>query len=85
MNAIHLFLTYKWFDLTARGSKTTEYRDRILYHRPIWLRRHELTHVIFHRGYTSTTITVAITGIDIGPCPIPGWRGDYIRIHFNQP
>lgn len=81
-----LTLKYHWFDLTANGSKTIEYRAMTPYwEKRIWERRHELKTVVFHRGYTTETITKKITHIDIGPSPIEGWEGDFYRIHFSNP
>lgn len=80
---LDLVLTQHWFDETAAGRKDIEYRALT----PHWMRRiierrDELTHVRFRRGYTTRTLPLrTITLIDIGPCPIPGWAGNYIRIH----
>ena len=79
-----LSLTFHWFDQTLTGGKRIEYREKT----PRWMTqifdiREQLKHVRFSRGYTKITLTYAITKIDIGPCPIPGWDGDYIRIHFE--
>jgi hypothetical protein len=83
--SIHLVLTHEWFDKTASGEKRVEYRAMT----PRWMkriynRRDVLCLVTFARGYTKTTRTYSIRDIDIGPCPIPGWAGDYIRIHFTD-
>lgn len=78
-----LTLKYHWFDLTLSGSKTVEYRAMTSnWKRRIWERRHDLKEVCFYRGYTSQNVTKRITLIDIGPCPIEGWEGDFYRIHF---
>lgn len=50
----------------------------------IWQRRHGIKKVRFSRAYTATTQTFAVVKIDIGPCPIPGWTGDFYRIHFTE-
>lgn len=79
-------LTHHWFDQTESGAKTTEYR-RIIprWTRQIWERRFSIQTVVFSRGYSSRRITRKVSHIDIGPCPIPGWDGDYYRIHFTTP
>jgi len=79
-----LSLTFHWFDQTLTGGKRIEYRAIT----PRWMGqiyniREQLKQVRFSRGYTKTTAEYAITLIDLGPCPIPGWDGDYIRIHFE--
>jgi len=81
---LNLVLTHQWFDQTEAGMKRIEYRAIT----PYWMRRiyearDTLTHVQFSRGYTARRIKFKITTIDIGPCPIPGWEGDYFRIHFT--
>jgi hypothetical protein len=81
---IHLPLTFHWYDETEAGRKGTEYRAMTdKWRKEIWEKRHELTTVVFRRGFTKRTLTRKITLIDIGPCPIPGWSGDYYRIHFT--
>ena len=81
---LHLVLTHHWFDETEAGRKRVEYR--VMSPRwmdQIWERRNRIAAVRFARGYTSRTITRPVERIDIGPCPIPGWGGDFIRIHFH--
>ena len=84
---LHLVLTHHWYDETtkAENPKRIEYRAMT----PRWMkliygRRFLIGSVRFARGYTSTTTEFRVTHIDIGPCPIPGWDGDYIRIHFTD-
>lgn len=80
---LHLVLTHHWYDLTERGEKRIEYRyPSPRWMEQIWERRDRISAVRFARGYTSRTITRPVERIDIGPCQIPGWGGDYIRIHF---
>jgi hypothetical protein len=83
---IRLVLAYRWYDETISGEKRIEYRtmksERWI--SQIWDRRHTIKTVTFSRGYTSTIKTYRVTKIDIGPCPIPGWDGDYFRIHFED-
>lgn len=98
-NTINLVLTNHWYDETAHGRKRVEYRamTQTIAKGPkigqvvpskwlhqLWHRRHQIKRVRFSRGYTSTTQTFAVVKIDIGPCPIPGWSGDYYRIHFTD-
>jgi hypothetical protein len=87
---LKLNLTFHWYDETAAGRKRVEYRATTKedgkpsrWYGEIWLKRNEITAVRFARGFTPTTITFAVVKIDIGPCPIPGWEGDFYRIHFT--
>lgn len=82
---LHLPLTHHWYDETEHGAKCIEYRVMIpRWEKQIWQKRDRITHVRFSRGYTSRTIIFPVKRIDIGPCPIPGWAGEYYRIHFLQ-
>lgn len=84
---LHLVLTHHWFDESTNpvDPKRTEYREMSArWMRLIYERREQITHVRFARGYTKTTQTFSVTLIDIGPCPIAGWTGDFIRIHFTE-
>lgn len=83
-----------WYDKIASGEKTVEYR-RICDH---WMRRlceklpnangHKIRRfdiAEFRLGYKKQgAIVRKITNIDIGPCPYPGWNGEYFRIHFEN-
>ncbi len=87
---INLVLTNHWYDETAAGRKRVEYRVMTgggggpsQYLGQLWHQRHTLKRVRFSRGYTPTTQTFDIVKIDVGPCPIPGWSGEYYRIHFK--
>jgi len=84
VKTLHLFLTAHWFDLTEQDKKPVEYRrmgtrmeKQILSAKPGDL-------VAYHRGYTSNVCVRRITKIDIGPCPIEGWYGDFYRIHSER-
>jgi hypothetical protein len=82
---LHLVLTYHWFSETVSGRKRVEYRKMTpRWMRLIYERRDEIAFVRFARGYSSCMATYAVTNIDIGPCPIPGWDGQYFRIHFTD-
>ena len=82
---LHLPLKHHWYDETERGAKCIEYRVMIpRWEKQIWQKRDRITHVRFSRGYTSRTLLFPVERIDIGPCPIPGWAGEYYRIHFLQ-
>jgi hypothetical protein len=82
---LHLVLTHHWYDETESGAKCIEYRVMIpRWEKQIWQKRDRITHVRFSRGYTARTIIFPVERIDIGHCPIPGWGGDYYRIHFSQ-
>lgn len=83
---LHLMLYAKWFAMVSSGLKRVEYRQMTpRWTKQIWEKRDTLKMVVLHRGYTRNTITRDITLIDIGPCPYPGWSGDYYRIHFKGP
>lgn len=89
---IKLVLTNHWYDETASGRKRVEYRTMTepdgkpsRWYAQIWLKRHQIKKVRFARGYTPTTQVFDVLKIDIGPCHIPGWHGDYYRIHFTEP
>lgn len=82
---LHLVLTHHWYDETAAGHKRIEYRCmKPRWMRLIYERRDMIKRVRFSRGYTRTTQTFAVDKIDLGPCPIPGWSGQYFRIHFSD-
>lgn len=81
---LHLTLTALWYDCIAWDMKTVEYRALT----PFWKKR--VTKLVagdtlvFHRGYTRTTLTATVTGWDIGTCPYVGWEGEYYRISFTK-
>lgn len=83
LRRLHLVLSFHWFDEIATGRKRIEYRAMTpRWKKLIWDRRFELGAVRFSRGYTSTMTTHRILRITRGPCPIPGWDGDFYQIHF---
>ena len=79
---VHLVLTHHWYDEIAAGRKRTEYREQTGQWR---MRLHQRTPypIVFHRGYTSTTLRATAMLVDVGPCPYPEWPGEYIRVHFE--
>jgi len=82
--AIYLPLTFHWYDEIQAGRKKIEYRETSEYWRKrIWLKRFDLSHVQFRRGYSEVTTVREIMRIDIGLCPYPEWDGVYYRIHFQ--
>jgi len=65
------------------GRKDIEYRDITPYWKARLMRR-RVTHAAFSRGYTARGRFVRpVTHIDIGPCPYPGWTGNFYRIHLG--
>ena len=83
---LHLVLTYHWFAETVSGNKRIEYRKMSPHwKRLIWDRRERITRVRFQRGFEKDPLRVGyfVHKIDIGPCPIEGWDGDFYRIHFG--
>lgn len=89
---LKLVLTHHWYDETVSGRKRVEYRSMTeadgkpsRWYSQIWTKRHEIKRVRFSRGYTPTMQVFDVVKIDIGPCHIPGWNGDFYRIHFSSP
>jgi len=81
---VPLVLTHRWFDETESAGKRVEYRKMTSHWaKLIWEKRDRITHVRFSRGYTKKQTSFRVTKIDIGPCPIDGWDGDFYRIHFE--
>lgn len=81
---LHLMLCGWWWDQIRHNGKRIEYRQiKPRWTKQIWEKRETLSSVVLHRGYTATVIRAEITLIDIGPCPYPGWSGDYYRVHFK--
>jgi len=74
-----------WYEAILTGEKRTEYREV----KPYWEKRltklHEGTPVVFSCGYghSKPKIHAHVISIDKGPCPYPGWHGEYFRIHFS--
>ena len=90
MNALvaHFVLKRHWHAEMLAGRKDIEYRAIT----PYWtarLMRHlrggpKVTHAAFSRGYTARGRFIRpVTLIDIGPCPYPGWTGDFYRVHLG--
>lgn len=89
---LHLVLTAVWYDQMKAGKKDVEYRQANAY----WRERLEGAKapgkITFSRGYTSRhRITRPVLGITKGPCPYPGWTGEFYVIQLgpiedsNQP
>ena len=81
-------LTRQWFAKIWNGEKNTEYREV----KPYWTRRigawvgdDTPRFILFQIGYAKDgpRLLVQTSGVDIGPCPYPGWRGDFYRIRFD--
>ena len=80
---LRLVLAHHWFDAIERGTKTIEYRAMSPHWtRLIWNRRDRISAVVFQRGYTKRTLERPVASIDVGPCPYPGWPGNFYRIHL---
>lgn len=69
---LHLVLKSKWFDKIASGEKTSEYREcKPYWNKRFWgletanmkIVRRPYDTVVFHRGYTATTIEFRIIEI----------------------
>lgn len=74
-DTLQLFLKFKWYDLIESGKKKVEYRkikpyydSRLLIEpddgSPIRVRQYKS--VVFHRGFTNTTMEWQVTKIDMG-------------------
>ena len=62
---LHLVLKHKWYDMIATGEKTEEYREIKRYYEKKFY-NNDYTHIVFHRGYTKTTMKYAINSLTIG-------------------
>ena len=80
---VHFVLKRHWHTEMLSGRKDIEYRAIT----PFWtarLMRRPVTHAAFSRGYTARGRFIRpVTQIDIGPCPYPGWTGDFYRVHLG--
>lgn len=82
---LHLVLTHHWYDEIVSGRKRTEYREMSdFWRKRIWGKKDDIKTVTFARGYTDTTLTFDVVGIDQGSCPYPEWNDEYYRIHFKE-
>jgi len=76
---IHLVLEYCYYEQIDKGKKTVEYRDLTEYwfHR-LFMKKPDT--VVFHKGYTSTTMTFKIAKILVFPDyhQIEVWIGERI-------
>jgi hypothetical protein len=66
MSVLHLVLTTKWYNLIESGEKTSEYRANSLYWQERILRKWNQSHdlcIIFHKGYTLTTMFFKVKNI----------------------
>lgn len=78
---VHFVLKSVWFHQIGTGEKNVEYRAITPRWKTILDKNPNVA--CFSRGYNRRNrIFRAIEKIDIGPCPIPGWTGDYFRIHL---
>lgn len=83
VRTVHFILKSVWFEQIKNGTKNVEYRAVT----PRWtaILSKKPNVAIFSRGYTNRGRVVrVIEKIDVGPCPIPHWSGDYYRIHLRQ-
>lgn len=85
VKVLHLVLKHEWFDKVAAGEKWTEYRfPASQLGKRLLAKPEAYTHVRFARGYTRhRSDTFLIRYIDQGPCPLEGWAGSYVRIHYK--
>ena len=81
-------LTRAWFVKIWNGEKRTEYRAV----KPYWTKRIGAWivgcrphFILFQIGYAKDgpRLLVQTTGVDVGPCPYPGWCGYFYRIRFE--
>lgn len=79
-----LTLTHEWYDETVSGRKRVEYRDMSPHwRRLIWERRHRIARVRFFRAMSKESALFSVAEIDVGPCSLGGWSGEYYRIAFE--
>lgn len=79
---VHIVIRGHWAAEMFAGRKDIEYR-RVT---PFWTARlnRPVTHAAFSVGYTREGRFIRpVTKIDVGPCPYPGWTGDFYRIHLG--
>lgn len=75
-------LKKEWYEKIIAGEKRVEYR-RVS---PYWAARLDplkSSQVRFQLGYGGPTADAIVEHIEIGPCPYPGWEGDYYQVHFH--
>ena len=68
MKTLHLVLKHCWFDKILSGEKTSEYRECSEYWNNRLNKKHYDT-VVFHKGYTNTTIKYKILSTKITTKP----------------
>ena len=75
---LHLVLKHQYYDAIDRGEKTVEYRNNTKY----WRRRiaakwnnNGINKVVFHKGFTKTTVTFQIKDVIVDE--------DTIEIHLG--
>lgn len=77
-----------WFAKIWNGEKRTEYRAV----KPYWTKRigawaddNTPRFIMFQIGYAKDGLRLLVqtAGVDIGPCPYPGWRGNFYRLRFE--
>lgn len=80
-----LNLKRHWYAEVAEGRKTVEYRALGRYWQSRLERLKPGDRIRFRLGYydRASDIEATVDGIDIGPCPYPGWDGDFYRIRFR--
>lgn len=80
MKELHLILKHKWYDMIASGEKTEEYREIKRYYEKKFY-NNDYTHVVFHKGYTNTTMKYAINSLTIGYGQ-PKWGAEPNKQHY---
>ena len=78
---LHLVLKHKWYDMIASGEKKVEYRELKDFYKKKFF-NNDYTHVVFHRGYTDTTIKFKIGDITIGEGR-PEWGAEPNKNYFK--
>jgi hypothetical protein len=80
---VHFVLKRHWHAEMLAGRKDIEYRAVT----PYWtarLMRRPIRWARFSRGYNAHGAFIRpVIKIDIGPCPYPGWTGDFYRVHLG--
>jgi len=82
-----LSLKRKWFAKIWNGEKTIEYRRVTPKYRKLatWIGEARGVFMMFYIGMMKTgpRMLVQVSKIDVGPCPLEGFDGEYYRIHFD--
>lgn len=87
MSDYSLSFKRKWFAKIWNGEKSVEYRSVTPKYKKLaeWIGNARGVFMMFYIGMmrTGPRLLVQVTAIDIGPCPLEGFDGEYYRISFE--